>query len=168
MLVPDLDDGGHIVEVVAHGYQTFEDNFNTGPNLPQPVQLVLLPILASDTAKAKGQRTDLTLAGFDARRTRGQGKFFTRAQLDAASGRPLAGLLKMDAGAFIVPGPHGESELALRSPASASLPCYAAVVSDGVRIHPFAGPPGRSISIRSSPSNSCRIEFYGAARGGAS
>src|SRR5262249_9698947 len=24
--VPDLDDGGHIVEVVAHGYQTFEDN----------------------------------------------------------------------------------------------------------------------------------------------
>src|ERR1700678_997589 len=35
VLVPDLDDGGHIVEVVAHGYQTFEDNFNTGPNIPQ-------------------------------------------------------------------------------------------------------------------------------------
>jgi hypothetical protein len=139
VLVPDLDDGGHIVEVVAHGYQTFEDNFNTGANIPQPVQLVLIPVLASDTAKAKGQKTDLMFAGFDARRTKGQGKFFTRAQLDAASGRPLANLLKTDAGAFIVPGPHGESLLAMRSPASASSPCYAAVVSDGLRIYPFAG-----------------------------
>jgi hypothetical protein len=136
--VPDLDDGGHIVEVVARGYQTFEDNFNTGANIPQPVQLVLLPILASDTAKAKGQRTDLTLAGFDARRTKAEGKFFTRPQLDATSGRPLANLLQMDAGAFIVPGRHGESQLAMRSPASASSPCYAAVVRDGVRIFPFA------------------------------
>jgi hypothetical protein len=127
VLVPNLDDGGHIVEVVAHGYQTFEDNFNTGPNIPQPVQLVLLPILASDTAKAKGQKTDLTFAGFDARRTKGEGKFFTRAQLEAASG------------AFIVPGAHGESQLAMRSPASASSPCYAAVIRDGVRIYPFAG-----------------------------
>jgi hypothetical protein len=77
--------------------------------------------------------------GFDARRTKGQGTFFTRAQLDAASGRPLANLLKTDAGAFIVSGPHGESQLAMRSPASASSPCYAAVVRDGVRIYPFGG-----------------------------
>jgi hypothetical protein len=137
--VPDLPDGGHIVEVVAHGYQTFEDNFNTGANVPQPVQLTLIPILASDTAKAKGQKTDLTLAGFDARRTKAQGKFFTRAQLDAASGRPLASLLKIDAGAYVVSGPHGESELAMRSAASASSPCYAAVVRDGVRVYPFPG-----------------------------
>jgi hypothetical protein len=87
----------------------------------------------------KGQKTDLTFAGFDARRTKGQGKFFTRAQLEAASGRPLPGLLKMDAGAFIVPGAHGESQLAMQSSASASSPCYAAVVRDGVRIYPFAG-----------------------------
>lgn len=139
VLVPDLDDGGHIVEVVARGYQTFEDNFNTGPSIAQPVQLVLIPILASDTAKAKGQRTDLTFAGFAARQTKGQGKFFTRAQLEAAAGRPLANVLQMDAGALIVPGPHGASELAMRSPASASSPCYAAVVSDGVRIYPFTG-----------------------------
>lgn len=139
VLVPDLDDGGHIVEVVAHGYQSFETNFNTGANVPQPVQLVLIPVLVSDTAKAKGQPTGLTLAGFAARRTKGEGKFFTRAQLDAASGRPLANLLGEDAGASIVPGPGGASALAIRSPANASTPCYAAVVRDGLRIYPFPG-----------------------------
>jgi hypothetical protein len=137
--VPDLPEGTHIIEVVARGYQAYFDNFVTGANVPQPIQLALLPVLASDTATAKGQKTDLRFAAFDARRTKGQGKFFTRAQLDAASGRPLANVLKMDAGAFIVPGPHGESQLALRSPASASSPCYAAVVRDGVRIYPFPG-----------------------------
>lgn len=138
--IPDLLDGGHIIEVVARGYQAYFDNFNSGASVQQPIQLALLPILPSDTAKAKGQATTLTFVGFDARRTKGQGsKFFTRAQLDAASGRPLANLLKMDAGAFIVPGPHGESQLAMRSPASASSPCYTAVVRDGVRIYPFAG-----------------------------
>lgn len=137
--VPDLLDGGHIIEVVARGYQAYFDNFNSGASIKQPIQLELLPIPASDTAKAKGQSTDLKIAGFNARRTKGQGKFFTRAQLDAASGRPLANLLKADAGAFIVSGPHGESQLAMRSASSASPPCFAAVVRDGVRIYPFAG-----------------------------
>jgi hypothetical protein len=137
--VPDLEDGGHIIEVVARGYQAYFDNFTTGASVKQPIQLELLPVAASDTAKAKGQKTDLRFAGFDARRSKGQGKFFTRAQLDAASGRPLANLLKMDAGAFIVPGPRGESQLAARSATSASSRCFAAVVSDGVRIYPFAG-----------------------------
>jgi hypothetical protein len=137
--IPDLLDGGHIIEVVARGYQAYFDNFNSGPNAQQPIQLELLPIPASDTAIAKGQRTDLKFVGFAARRTKGNGKFFTRAQLDAASGRPLANLLKIDAGAFMVPGPHGASQLAMRSPGSASSPCYAAVVRDGVRIYPFAG-----------------------------
>ena len=137
--IPDLLDGGHIIEVVARGYQAYFDNFNSGANVQQPIQFELLPVLASDTAKAKGQKTDLKFAAFAARHTKGQGKFFTRAQLDAASGRPLANLLKTDAGAFMAPGPHGESQLAMRSPASASSPCYAAVVRDGVRIYPFAG-----------------------------
>jgi hypothetical protein len=137
--IPDLEDGGHIVEVVARGYQAYFDNFKSGPNIPQPIQLELLPVAASDTAKVKGQNTDLKFAAFNTRRTKGQGKFFNRAQLDAASGRPLANLLKTDAGAFIVAGPRGESQLAMRSPAGASSPCYAAVVRDGVRIYPFAG-----------------------------
>ena len=137
--VPDLLDGGHIIEVVARGYQAYFDNFTTGANVRQPIQLELLPISASDTAKAKGQITELKFAGFAARRAKGQGKFFTRAQLDAASGRPLANLLKTDAGAFIVSGTHGESQLAMRPSGRASSPCYAAVVRDGVRIYPFAG-----------------------------
>jgi hypothetical protein len=137
--IPDLEDGGHIIEVVARGYQAYFDNFTTGANVPQPIQLALLPVLASDTAKAKGQKTDLTFAGFNARRAKAQGKFFTRAQLDQASGRPLANLLKTDAGAFIVSGPHDESQLAMRSTARASSPCYTAVVRDRVRIYPFSG-----------------------------
>lgn len=137
--IPDLEDGGHIVEVVARGYQAYFDNFKSGANIPQPIQLELLPVAASDTAKAKGQPTDLKFATFNARRTKGQGKFFNRAQLETASGRPLANLLKTDAGAFIASGPHGESYLAMRSPGGASSPCYAAVVRDGVRIYPFAG-----------------------------
>src|SRR5690349_7785661 len=137
--IPDLLDGGHIIEVVARGYQAYFDNFTTGASVPQPIQLELLPVPASDTAKTKGEKTTLTFGGFNARRAKGQGKFFTRAQLDAASGRPLANLLKTDAGAFIVSGPHGESQLAMRSPAGASSPCYAAVVRNGLRIYPFAG-----------------------------
>jgi hypothetical protein len=137
--IPDLLDGGHIIEVVARGYQAYFDNFTSGASVPQPIQLELLPIPPSDTAKVKGQATTLTFVGFNARRTKGQGRFFTRAQLDAASGRPLANLLKMDAGALIVSGPHGESQLVMRSPAGASSPCYAAVVRDGVRIYPFVG-----------------------------
>jgi hypothetical protein len=137
--IRDLEDGGHIIEVVARGYQAYFDNFISGANVQQPIQLELRPIAASDTAKTKGQKTDLTFGAFDGRRTKGQGKFFTRAQLDAASGRPLANLLKIDAGAFIASGPRGESRLAMRSPASASSPCYAAVIRDGIRIYPFAG-----------------------------
>jgi hypothetical protein len=157
--IPDLLDGGHIVEVVARGYQAYFDNFTTGANVKQPIQLELLPIPASDTATVRGQKTDLRFVGFDVRRTKGQGKFFTRAQLDAASGRPLANVLKMDAGAFIVPGSHGESQLALRSPASASSPCFAAVVRDGVRVYPFASanPPDLD---KIFPEQLAGIEFY--------
>jgi hypothetical protein len=158
--VPDLDDGGHIVEVVAHGYQAYFDNFNVGAKVPQPVQLELIPILVSDTAKAKGQPTALKFAGFDARRTKGQGKFFTRAQLDAASGRPLANVLSMDAGALIVAGPGGASELAMRSPAKASSPCYAAVVRDGVRIYPYTGAQPPDLD-KIFPEQLVGIEFYG-------
>ncbi|HWJ13891.1 MAG TPA: hypothetical protein VNS10_09120 [Gemmatimonadaceae bacterium] len=135
--IPDLLDGGHIVEVVARGYQAYFDNFVSGASIKQPIQLELLPVPASDTARAKGQKTDLTFVGFNARRTKGQGKFFTRAQLDKASGRPLANLLKTDASAFFVPGPRGESRLAMRS-SPTTAPCYVPVVRDGVRIYPFA------------------------------
>jgi hypothetical protein len=141
--VADLEDGGHIIEVVARGYQAYFDNFKTGPDIAQPIQLELLPVLASDTAKAKGKKTDLTFAGFEARRAKGQGKFFTTAELQAASGRPLANVLKVDVGANIVSGAHDESQLALRSTSKTAKPCYAAVVTDGVRIYPYenATPP---------------------------
>src|SRR5262249_50230481 len=33
--IPDLEDGGHIIEVVARGYQAYFDNFVTGANVRQ-------------------------------------------------------------------------------------------------------------------------------------
>ena len=135
--IPDLEDGGHIVEAVARGYQAFFDTFTSGPNVPQPIELELLP--AAPAEKVKGQTTDLHFAGFERRRTLATGKFFTRAQLDAASGRPLANLLKIDAGASIVSGRDGGSFVALDAQANSSSPCYSAVVRDGVRVYPFAG-----------------------------
>lgn len=132
----DLEYGGHIIEVVAKGYQAFFDQFKSGPTIPQPIVFDLLPVLASDTAKAKGQPTELKLAGFDKRRAAAQGKFFTKAQLDASAGRPLANLLK-SAGANIVAGPKGGSLLALGGAPRPAGPCYATVVRDGGRIYPF-------------------------------
>ena len=139
--IPDLEDGGHIVEAVARGYQAFFDTFTSGPGVRMPIDLEILPVTA--TAKPKGQPTELRVAGFEQRRARGQGKFFTLAQLTAASGRPLANLLRVDAGARIAAGPHAESYLASRAPSRGSGPCYPAVVRDGLRIYPFenATPP---------------------------
>ena len=36
--VPDLEDGGHIVEVVARGYQAYFDNFKSGVCIRTPVE----------------------------------------------------------------------------------------------------------------------------------
>ena len=131
--VPDLDDGGHIVELVTKGYQAFFDNFTSGPRSPNPIQFGVLAIEVA--AKPKGVATGLALAGFEKRRTAAQGKFFTIAQLKAAEGRPLANLLKVDGGASIVSGAKGESLVALAGQAS----CLAGVVRDGLRVYPFEG-----------------------------
>jgi hypothetical protein len=135
--IPDLEDGGHIVEVVARGYQAFFDKFKSGPDIPMPIELEILAVEV--TAKTKGQSTTLAVAGFDKRRAAAQGKFFTLAQLKAADGRPLANLLKVSAAAAIATGPRGESFLASAAQSSASTPCYAAVVRDGLRVYPFEG-----------------------------
>lgn len=134
--IPDLEDGGHIVEAVARGYQAFFDKFTSGPGVPMPIDLEILAFAPPVTPK--GAPTSLTVAGFDARRAKAQGKFFTLAQLKAADGRPLANLLKVNAGALIATGPNGESFLASRTtPARTAASCYAAVVRDGLRLYPF-------------------------------
>lgn len=139
--IPDLEDGGHIVEAVARGYQAFFDKFTSGPGVLMPIDLEI--IAAAVTTRPKGQPTELRLGGFAQRRTLGRGKFFTLAQLTAANGRPLANLLKVDAAAFIAAGPRGESYLASRAPTTTqprtTAPCYAAVVRDGLRLYPFDG-----------------------------
>lgn len=135
--IPDLEDGGHIVEAVARGYQAFFDKFTSGPTTTMPIDLEILAVVAPP--KPKGVATELTLAGFDARRTKGAGRFFTLAQLKAADGRPLSNLLKVDAGALLAAGPNGESLLASRTQAN----CFAAVVRNGLQLYPFenATPP---------------------------
>jgi hypothetical protein len=139
--IPDLDDGGHVIEAVARGYQAFFDTFKSGPGIPMPIDLELLAVEVA--VKVKGPPTELKLAGFEQRRALGQGKFFTFAQLKAADGRPLANLLKVGAGAVIATGPRGESYLASGAASGTGAPCYAAVVRDGLRLYPFesATPP---------------------------
>lgn len=131
--VEGLEDGGHIVELVARGYQAFFDKFVSGPRVPQPIEFEVLPV--AEAAKAKGQPTTLKLAGFEKRRAAAQGKFFTLAQLKAAAGRPLANFLKVDGGATIALGPKGESFAALAGQPG----CFATVVRDGLRVYPFEG-----------------------------
>ncbi len=150
--VPDLEDGGHIVEAVAKGYQAYFDKFASGPNVRMPIDLEILAIEVA--AKAKGQPTELAAAGFEARRAKGQGKFFTLAQLKAADGRPLSNLLKVDAGATIASGPKGESFLSTTGSA-----CFATVVRDGLRVYPFesATPPDLDKIFTDDLSG---VEFY--------
>ena len=133
--IPDLEDGGHIVEAVARGYQGFFDKFVSGANIAMPIDLEIMAV--DVVAKPKGQLTQLRVADFDQRRTAGApAKFFTLAQLKAANGRPLANLLAVEGGATIVTGPRGESFLGTGAPS-----CYAVVVRDGLRIYPFETSP---------------------------
>lgn len=135
--IPDLEDGGHIVEAVATGYESIFDNFTSGPDVKQPIEFELRAV--PPPAKPKGQNTELHFAGFESRRAKAVGTFFTRAQLDKARGRPMTNLLKIDANAVIVAGPGAESYAALSSQPTAAGPCYAAVVLDGLRVYPFTG-----------------------------
>ncbi|HTA38698.1 MAG TPA: hypothetical protein VK760_06460 [Candidatus Acidoferrales bacterium] len=135
--IPDLEDGGHIVEAVATGYEAMFESFKSGPNIKQPIDFEMAPV--PPRAAPKGEATGLHFADFERRRVRAVGTFFTHAQLDKATGRPLSNFLKVDATATIVPGPRGESFVASESPASAASPCYAAVVRDGIRIYPYTG-----------------------------
>ena len=156
----DLDDGGHIVEAVAFGYQAFFDKFKSGPGIQMPIDLEILAV--EPTAKPKGQPTDLKASGFEQRRALGQGKFFTLAQLTVASGRPLANLLKVDASAPIATGPGNESYLASTAKPAGATPCYAAVVRDGLRLYPFerASPPDLDLIFTDDLAS---VEFYSAA-----
>lgn len=154
--VPDLEDGGHIVEAVAKGYQAFFDKFASSANATT-IDLEILAVVAPP--KPKGVATTLTVAGFDARRLKAQGRFFTPAQMKAVEGRPLANVLKINAGAFLAAGPNAESFLASKLLSKPSAPCYAAVIRDGLQLYPYEGatPPDLDKIFTDDLS---RIELY--------
>jgi hypothetical protein len=137
----ELEDGGHIVEITAPGYEYIFDQFDSGPNIKQPIELELTVDKRQMNA-VKGPAVGLKLAEFEQRRLKAVGTFLTRAQLDKASGRPLANVLQIDLGATIVSERGGEF-LVSSDPASGSNPCYTAVVRDGFRVYPVesATPP---------------------------
>ena len=138
VVIPDLEDGGHIIEAGAAGYQSIFDNFVSGPDVRQPIEIEMEALIIRPDV-LKGPKTGLQFADFDRRRARGEGTFFTRAQLDSATGRPLANVLKVNLGASLVTEQGSEHLVSSDPPANASSPCYAAVVRDGVRIYPFEG-----------------------------
>ncbi len=134
--VQDLEDGGHIVEISAPGYQYIFDQFDSGPGIKQPIELDV----AVDTKQqnmAKGPNTGLRLADFESRRIKAVGEFLTRAQLEKATGRPLANVLTIDLGGSTVEE-HGDEFVVSSDPSSGSAPCYAAVVRDGFVAYPVA------------------------------
>src|SRR5690349_14123270 len=49
--VPDLEDGGHIVEAVARGYQAYFDKFNSGPGIKNPIDLEIAAVVAPPKPK---------------------------------------------------------------------------------------------------------------------
>ena len=154
----ELEDGGHIVEITAPGYEYIFDQFDSGPDIKQPYQLELI-VDKNQNNVVKGAPTGLKFADFEKRRGAGQGWFFSAAQLEAARGRPLANVLKIDATATIASGPAGQSYVALDGSAGGAKPCYAAVVRDGIRVYPFesASPPDLD---RLFAEQFAGIEFY--------
>jgi hypothetical protein len=154
--IADLEDGGHIVEVVAKGYEAYFDNFVSGPG-PMPINLEIRAY--KEPPKPKGEATKLVVADFAKRRALGAGKFFTPTQMKAAEGRPLSNFLKVDAGAYMASGPNQESFLVARPLTKAAAPCYSAVVVDGLRIYPYesASPPDLDKIFTENLTN---VEFY--------
>jgi hypothetical protein len=41
--IPDLEDGGHIIEATAPGYLFVFDNFNSGSGIKQPIEIEMFP-----------------------------------------------------------------------------------------------------------------------------
>ena len=41
--IPDLEDGGHIIEATAPGYLFLFDQFNVGSNIKQPIEVEMYP-----------------------------------------------------------------------------------------------------------------------------
>ena len=41
--IPDLEDGGHVIEATAPGYLYLFDNFNSGSRIKQPIEIEMFP-----------------------------------------------------------------------------------------------------------------------------
>jgi hypothetical protein len=56
----DLEDGGHVIEGSADGYNPLYDTFNTGPRIRQPIEIEVYPYAKKpDAMKAKRKTTHL-------------------------------------------------------------------------------------------------------------
>src|ERR1051326_6121686 len=48
--IPDLEDGGHVIEATAPGYLFLFDQFNAGSNIRQPIEVEMYPDNGKSTA----------------------------------------------------------------------------------------------------------------------
>ncbi len=56
----DLEDGGHVIEGTADGYNMLYDTFNTGPRIKQPIEIEVFPSPKKPEAeKSKRKTSDL-------------------------------------------------------------------------------------------------------------
>jgi len=55
--IPDLEDGGHIIEASAPGYLFTFDNFNVGSSIKQPIEIEMVPTNGKPTVGPKVNST---------------------------------------------------------------------------------------------------------------
>ena len=55
--IPDLEDGGHIIEATAPGYLFLFDQFNVGSDIKQPIEIEMVPDNGKSTVGPKVNST---------------------------------------------------------------------------------------------------------------
>ena len=53
----DLEDGGHVIEGTADGYNPLYDTFNSGPTIKQPIEVEVFPVAKKPDAEKIKRKT---------------------------------------------------------------------------------------------------------------
>ena len=120
------------------GYQSIFDNFDSGPTSGNRSRSRWRPTSHRPDV-LKGPKTGLHFADFDRRRARGEGTFFTRAQLEGATRAAARQCPEGRCGTRRWYRGRATARRCVGGAGERAEPCYAAVVRDGVRVYPFEG-----------------------------
>ncbi|WP_309669324.1 carboxypeptidase regulatory-like domain-containing protein [Gemmatimonas sp.] len=153
-----LPTGSYLLETTAIGYQPSREIVELRTDATLTANTRLERLLMLDTVQVRAQRLRLlgpAMAGFEARRHRGLGKFLGPEELDKRVESQTSDLFAMMPGVYLVPGAGGDRVL-LRGDFRSR--CVPTVFIDGVRIH---NPDGQdSLNDYVIPMDIRAIEVY--------